>query len=294
MSAPVWRHYDRAGLEREYDNRAKVSAAALQSYRARWSEESALARSRCHLASDVPYGPSELERLDIYGHVSAHAKPVHVYIHGGYWHFGDKKDSGYVALPFENEAITFVLNYGLAPATRIGEQVAQCRAAIAWIRGNARAYGGDPGRIHVTGHSAGGHLAAMLAAGGEGLKGVVLLSGIYDLAPIALLELNDILGLSPEDVPALSPSKLACASVPRVVVAVGDLEGPEYIEQSRLLANAWSGQVPLDFSIRKDTDHFSIRSGWNEEGNDIVALQRSLMGLPARPSSNANRSIQSS
>jgi arylformamidase len=289
MNPPVWRHYDQAALEREYDNRAKVSVSELQDYRARWSAESEKARSTCRLAADVPYGPSELERLDVYGHVSDQPKPIHVYIHGGYWHFGDKHDSAYVALPFEHDAITVVLNYGLAPATPIGEQVEQCRAAIAWIWHHASRYGGDPARIYVTGHSAGGHLAAMLGTTDwsgvderfprDMIKGLVLLSGLYDLAPVALLDVNRTLGLSAGDVSVLSPARLACRDVAKVVVAVGDLEGPEYIEQSRLLANAWAAQVPLELSIQERADHFSIRSGWCEPHNEVVTLQRALMGL---------------
>lgn len=289
MNPAVWRHYDQAALEGEYDNRAKVSVSELHNYRARWSAESEKARSTCRLAADVPYGPSELERLDVYGHVSDQSKPIHVYIHGGYWHFGDKYDSAYVALPFEHEAITVVLNYGLAPATRIGEQVEQCKAAIAWVWNHASRYGGDRDRIYVTGHSAGGHLAAMLGTTDwqdvdeqfprDMIKGLVLLSGLYELTPVSLLGINQTLGLSDDDVSMLSPARLTCTGVPKVVVAVGEREGHEYIEQSRLLARHWAAQVPLELSIQQRADHFSIRSGWCEPHNEVVNLQRALMGL---------------
>jgi arylformamidase len=286
MTTAIYRHHDRASLEREYDNRAKVSAAALQRYRERWSAGSQEARETRQVRLDVAYGPSPLETLDIFGDPSASPRPVHVYIHGGYWHFGDKTDCAYVALALDQDAATtVVLNYGLAPQVPLDGQVSHCRAALRWVWNNIDDLGGDRSRLYLTGHSAGAHLAAMMLATdwrtvdatmpAQIVRGASLLSGIYDLEPVRLVSVNDQLRLSEDDARRLSPIHLPCQGDPALLVAVGELEGDEYIRQSRTLADAWRGAHPgIEFSIVPKGDHFSIRSGWEEGSNWFASVLR--------------------
>jgi arylformamidase len=211
-ASPVFRHFDRPELEREYDNRKKVPADLLEAYRARWRAGSCKARETMPCALDLAYGPSALEKLDVFMPEGGGRNPVQVYIHGGYWHFGDKAECSYVALGFSAAGvITVPINYGLAPEVRIGEQVRQCAAALRWVRDNIAEYGGDPEQIHVTGHSAGAHLAVMLAtrdpdSGASPLppglvRSVCALSGIYDLEPVRFTVVNDAVRLAPGPVP---------------------------------------------------------------------------------------------
>lgn len=91
--------------------------------------------------------------------------PVLVYIHGGAWVIGDKREQG---LPMLHELarrgwVTVTVNYGLGPRTRWPGQVVDCKRALAWVKANIASYGGDPGFVAVSGGSAGGHLCALLA-----------------------------------------------------------------------------------------------------------------------------------
>jgi arylformamidase len=191
-----------------------------------------------------------------------------VFIHGGYWQWLDKKDFSYVARAFVPAGITtVVINYGLVPTVTMAELVRQCRASIAWVVQNAASFGGDAGRVSISGHSAGGHLVAMLmvtdwtAFGlpADAVKAGVGVSGLYDLEPIRLCYLNDVLGLSSSDARIHSPIHLTPAHTGPLLLPVGAYEGPEYLRQSHEMAAAWrrhggSSEV-LEMA---NHDHFSI------------------------------------
>src|SRR5690348_7906555 len=132
MSDAIFRHYDRAALDRQYDNAGKISAETLQAHRARWVEQSARAREAISCVLDVPYGGAAGERLDIFRPGGGGLRPVQVYIHGGYWISNDKKDCSYVAFGFVGAGfVNVVINYDLIPSVAMAEQVRQCRAALA-------------------------------------------------------------------------------------------------------------------------------------------------------------------
>ena len=289
MSSAVFRQYDQATLDREYDNRGKVPLEVLQAYRARWAEGSRKARSTMRCTLDIPYGASPLEKLDVFHPHADGLRPVQIYIHGGYWHFGDKSDCSYVALGFDGLGmVTVTINYGLAPAVQIGEQVRQCAAAVQWVRRHIAAYGGDPEQLYVTGHSAGAHLALMMVAAEAGggsplvppgrLKGICALSGIYDLEPIRAISVNDAVRLEPRDVQRLSPARLACNADAHILVGVGGREGDEYLRQTDVLAAEWSKSAKrLEKKIYPDDDHFSIRTGLNDPSREICQDIRRLL-----------------
>lgn len=296
-NATVYRGYDRPALDQQYNNLLKVPAAQLQAYRVRWAEESAAAKATIAHALDIPYGASNLETLDVFMPPGSGPWPVMVYIHGGYWRGGDKAECAYTARAFcRANILTVVINYGLVPATPIGEQVRHCAKAVRWVFDHIREYGGDPDQIFVTGHSAGGHLAAMLIAkpGGvpilpEGvIKGVCALSGIYDLEPILLSYLNESLHLSPADVAELSPVHHDRHRGVPIVFAVGALEGEEYLRQTQEIAARWSaGTGHVEVLVTGEDDHFSIRSGWDEPRNVIFNHILALMAPLAKASSRA-------
>ena len=193
MSQAVFRHYDKRALDAEYNNRAKVKNA--MEWMARYGGESARVRAELPMRFDVPYGPHHGERLDVFLPDGPGPAPVHVFIHGGYWHRLDKADFSFVVRGLRPAgAVTVVVNYGLIPAIDMDTLVRQCRTAVAWVHAHAAEIGGDPARIFVSGHSAGGHLTAMLLATdwttlgrpADVVKGGVAISGLYDLEPIRL------------------------------------------------------------------------------------------------------------
>ena len=150
---PVW-------LDAQYNNRARIPEHAR--IFKRWAAASASARAklRCHV--DVPYGIRPLEMLDVFP-ASGEAAPVLLFIHGGYRRALDKRDQSFIAPTFVRAGATVVLpNYSLCPSVGIEDIALEMTRAVAWTWRHAADYAIDPNRIVVAGHSAGGHLAAML------------------------------------------------------------------------------------------------------------------------------------
>ena len=163
MTTAIFRDYDRKALDAEYNNRLKVKDAL--DWIARYGAESARTRAELPMRFDVPYGAHHDERLDVFAAARSGPAPIQIFVHGGYWHRLDKADFSFVARAFRPAgALTVVVNYALIPAVDMDALVRQVRASVAWVHKNARDLGGDPDRIFVTGHSAGGHLVGMLLA----------------------------------------------------------------------------------------------------------------------------------
>jgi arylformamidase len=284
MTRAVFREYDREALDREYDNRRKVADSAA--WLDRYARESARARQELPCRLDVAYGRHPGETLDIFPAPGPGPAPVQVFIHGGYWHRLDKSDFSFVARAFRAAgAATVVINYALIPAVDMDELVRQCRAAVAWVWRHAASFGGDPARVHVSGHSAGGHLTAMVMATDwerfGAPPGVVRsgagLSGLYDLEPIRLCYLNDVLGLTVEAAHRASPIHLAPPARGRLLLAVGAREGAEYHSQTRALADAWiAGGVDVTVMDLPGHHHFSIVG---ELADPASGLARAIVGL---------------
>ena len=184
-----------------------------------------------------PSGRRPTRYLDIYTPAQAgRPAPVQVFYHGGYWRSFKAADFAFVAERLtEAGVLVVIVNYALVPAVRIGELVRQCRAALAWVHANIARYGGDPNRIFVSGHSAGGHLVAAMAAmappAGEPdtrplVQGGVALSGLFDLEPIRLCYLQETLQLTPAEVAANSPARHLPTAAKPLILAYGADELP--------------------------------------------------------------------
>lgn len=289
MSAPpVFLHYDRAALDREYNNRAKVADAP--DWLTRYAEWSRRTRTELPATLDIAYGPHPGERLDVFPAGEGAAAPVQLFIHGGYWHRLDKADFSFVARAFHPAgAVTVVINYALVPTVDMDELVRQCRAAVAWTWRHAPAFGGDPARLFVSGHSAGGHLTAMVlstdwpAFAGlppDAVKGGTGISGLYDLEPIRLCYLNEVLGLTPEQARRLSPIHLAPGRAGPLLLAVGGLEGPEYHRQTEAQAAAWRARgLPGQVLDLPGHHHFSIAGELASPGTPLSRAILAQMGL---------------
>ncbi len=284
----VYLDYDQAGLDAQYNNRARFPDFAQQfSAWDGWSAQTRTAITRAAL--DVPFGPSPSERLDVFPADEMNA-PVYVFIHGGYWYSLDKSEHSFVADGMKpHGCMTVVMNYGLAPQYDMDEIVRQNRAALAWIWQHAAEYGGDPSRIYVAGHSAGGHLAAMLlatdwSAFAPGLpenlvKGACSISGLFDLEPLRHVRfLADKLRLTPEQVVRCSPILQQYRTAAPLLLVVGGDESDEFQRQSRAMYAVWSElSYPAALVVADARDHFDILNPLREPESDLVRLQLDQM-----------------
>ena len=276
----IFRDYDQAGLDAEYNNRLKVpeSPDMLRAGAGR----SAKARTEIPGRLNVSFGPDAEETLDIFLATTAAAPiansgtaPIQVFIHGGYWRMLSQKESSLMADNMvANDAAFATLNYSLAPAASLDEIVRQCRAALAWIYNNAEKYGVDRNRIHVGGSSAGGHLVGMMLAGGwhgefgvpdDLIKSACALSGLHDMEPIRLSEVNEWLQLDEASARRNSPiHNLPSRGCP-LIVAYGGNETSEFKRQSNIYADAWkSAGFECENFEMPNHNHFDIPFDINE------------------------------
>ena len=258
--APQW-------LDNMYNNRALVPDHAT--HLGQWAEASEDAREAHSNHLDIPYGESAMEKLDVFP-VAKKGAPVVVFIHGGYWRSLDKSDHSFIAPAFLNQGACVVIpNYTLCPAATVPQIVMQMVKALAWTYRNARKYGGDPSRITVVGHSAGGHLAAMLLACAwpvyaKGLpvdlvKNALSISGLYDLEPIMHTPfLKDSLQLTSEQVRLTSPAWMPRPRQGRLYAVVGADESAEFLRHNMMIQSAWGKKtVPVCEAVA-GRNHFSV------------------------------------
>lgn len=259
-TAPAW-------LDRMYNNRALVPGHAM--HFARWAEASDDARAAHPCQTDIAYGTGPMETLDVFPS-SQPGAPVVVFIHGGYWRSLDKSDHSFIAPAFKNlGGCVFIPNYALCPAVTIPQITLQMVQALAWIHRNAKKYGGDPRRIYVVGHSAGGHLAAMLLdclwpqvgpdLPADLVKGALSISGLYDLEPLMHTPfLKDSLRLTPEQVRLASPALLPAPRQGVLYTVAGADESAEFIRHNKLIQQAWGKKVVPVCETLPGKNHFSV------------------------------------
>jgi arylformamidase len=268
-------------VEKEYNNRALVPDYAA--YFARWQRDSDYERSTLPCVLDLPYGPDPRHRLDLFP--AASAVGTIVFIHGGYWRSLDKSMFAWLAAAWVASGVNFAsINYRLCPAVRIDDIVEDAVAAVNWLDANAPAHGVAMERVVLSGHSAGGHLAAALFAQAPGrlsldagrIAGGAPLSGLFDFAPLRLFSFNADYHLDEAAVRRLSLlDKRPAIDAPLVVVAGGD-ESSEFRRQSRALADAWKPQVRA-LLLPPGVDHFTIVDGFAERGQPIFESIRGLL-----------------
>jgi arylformamidase len=283
---------DPAWFDAQYNNRANVPEHPA--IFARWAAASAAARAASNAQYDIAYGSGAGETLDLYlppaAGAGAGAAPVLVYIHGGYWRALDKADFSFVAPSFNADGVLVVVpNYALAPAVSVEHIALQMTAAVAWTWRNAARYGGDPGRIVVAGHSAGGHLVSMLLSCrwkqvGEDLPAQLLngglsISGVYDLEPIRQAPFLQVdLKLTPASVRRLSPAFFPRPRCPLYTVAGGD-ESEEFIRQNRLIRDVWGPTaVPICETVA-GKNHMTVLEGLADPAGRLHDLALRLLGL---------------
>ncbi|MCA0240942.1 MAG: alpha/beta hydrolase [Proteobacteria bacterium] len=244
---PLYRQFaTQAEIDAQYD--VEQSVPDFTVYARHYIDESRLARHRLRCTLDVPYGPTRDETLDIFSAAMPGA-PVFVFIHGGYWRMLSSKEFSCVALGLHELGITtVVVNYALCPKVTIDEITRQMRAAVAWVLRRIDRHGGDPSRVVLGGHSAGGHLTAMCLQTDwdadyglppDPLAGAVMVSGLFDLRPLRWSNMQPMLQLDDGVIQRNSPLFHVRSCATPALVSWGGNEPDEFRRQSDDFLAAW-------------------------------------------------------
>jgi arylformamidase len=229
-------------FEREYNNRAKVPhfpaiAEALG------RDAAAFRAAHPHSELGVSYGPTERQAMDIFWPASGRDAKLSIFVHGGYWQAMGREWFSHLAAGVLAHGVAVAMpSYDLCPNVTLAALTEQLRAAAAFLH---RRHGQ---RMTACGHSAGGHLAAMLMATDWPARGLpagliaagLPISGLFDLVPLTETTVNGALRLDAAEAQRLSPLMMPSPGLPLHAI-VGGAEGPEYERQSRSLAEAWGG-----------------------------------------------------
>lgn len=241
------------------------------------------ARQNWRQIADMSYGAHPDERLDLFFPAAASMPaPIHLFIHGGYWRANVKEDYAFLADTICGAgAIAAIVEYTLMPRARMARLVDQVRRAAIWIRGNAASFGGNDQALSASGHSAGAHLASYLAAFGpnEGamklapIGSLLLVSGIYDLAPIASSFLQEELHLTAEEIADWSPIRAEPADDTERTIVVGGAETSPFGRDARELgAHLQACGVTAPVMILPQLNHMTILREMGQPASPIANL----------------------
>lgn len=285
----VWRDYDQAGLDRQYNSRGTVPDVSVyvDDYRAR----TRAAKQAGPCIEDIAYGPGADERLDVYPSDRANA-PVLVFLHGGDWRALSKNDSGFAAPACRAAGVTLVVpDFTLVPHTTVPQMGAQLSRAIDWVHRHVASFQGNPDHIVIAGHSSGANLVSQLlcfdwtgplAATGAAIKGAAMLSGLGELEPVRLSFRNQLLHLDA----AMAAQASLMHNTPTVhcplLVGAGANEMAEYRRQAHAITGYWRshGRVATHLEVA-DRQHFDCVLEWADPGSPWFAATLALMGDPA-------------
>jgi len=272
-TAPVYRGYAPMEMARQYSPRFQTDMNVLFKD---WSRQGEAFRAQfLGLGLDLCYGPGRYETFDIFMPEGDERPPVWVFVHGGYWQASDKNQHAQLGKGMLEAGFAVVMaNYALAPENSLANIVAQITRLLTYLVEQADSLGVDASRLHIAGHSAGGHIAGMIAARGSAptLRSALLLSGVFDLEPLTFLPMGKVLALTPDIIASLSPLRQPAPRGVKIGVAVGDTESDEFKRQSREMAAHWNAPEALIVPGH----HFSMLEGLNSGA--LLDLARSLAG----------------
>lgn len=262
----VFLDYDQAALDRAYDQPSW--APNMQEVLRRRADASDAVRARLGAPRSFSYGPTAIERLDLYP-TSRPAAPIMVFLHGGAWRGGEARSQAYAAEMFvQAGAHLAVPDFATVMDVGLDGMVAQVRRAVAWVAQNAASFGGDPARVYVGGHSSGGHLAGNVLVTdwamdfglpADLVKGGLCISGMYDLKPVRLSARSSYVKFDDRIEHELSPLRHLDRLRAAVVVAYGERDSPEFQRQSREFAGALERAGRLrGLLVGRGLNHFEV------------------------------------
>lgn len=285
----VFLDYDQQALDAAYDQAAY--APNREQLIRRRENDSAMARARLGAPERLAYGNHEIEKLDLY-RAAGERRPIFVFIHGGAWRAGRAVDYANPAEMFAAAGAHYVVPDFSWVQDAGGDLMVladQVRRALAWVYRNAARFGGDPSRLYVGGQSSGGHLAAVAITTdwrrefelpADIIKGGLLVSGMYELAPVRLSKRSAYVAFDDACIEALSPIRHLDQLHALIVVAYGTCETPEFQRQNREFAAAVAGAgKPMRLLVGEHYNHFELPETL---GNPYGLLGRAaleLMGL---------------
>jgi acetyl esterase/lipase len=227
-------------------------------------------RGAARVGRDLAYGEGPRRKLDVYAPGERQGTlPVVVFIYGGSWSSGDKDDYEFLGAALASRGFVTVLpDYRLVPEVRFPDFLNHCAAAVRWVEAHVGAYGGDPRRVVLVGHSAGAYNAIMLALAGNylraagvdasAIRGAVGLAGPYDFIPFDVDATRNAFGQAPD--PALTqPVHFARADAPPLLLLWGEDDttvGPRNLESLARVQRAAGGSV--ETKIYENVDHVDI------------------------------------
>ena len=281
MLDPQW-------LDAQYNNRARIPEHP--ELFERWRKASEAARAGSPGARlDLAYGPGAAQRLDVFP-AGQPGAPVLVFIHGGYWRSLDKADHSFIAPSFVADGVNVVVpNYSLCPAASIEDIALEMTRVLVWVHQHAASFGGDPSRIALAGHSAGGHLAAMLLCCRwkdvdpglplQPLLGALSISGLYDLEPLRHTPfIQGDLQLTARSANRLSPAFFARPKRPLYAVAGGN-ESDEFLRQNLLIRDQWGPTAVPVCETLAGANHLDILHNLADPPGRLHDLALRLLGL---------------
>jgi len=266
-------------LDAQYDTSKQLADGNVAPYFARFVEESAKARERVHADLDRRYGEGERETIDFFPATKPNA-PLFVWVHGGYWRRMSKNEFSFVAPPLvEAGAAVAVVNYPLAPGPRLDEIVDAVRRGFAYALEHASDLRADPARVFVGGHSVGAQLAGMTASH-VAVRGVLALSGLYDLDPLRSTHVNDAIAMDAATAARNSPLHQPPLGDPALIAAAGDDEQQAFHLQQRAYLAAWRAWGHSGTAVAAPQhNHFTIVLELANAGSPISHALRELMSL---------------
>jgi len=288
----VWLDLDQQELDDAYDQTVYAPNQPLVAARRKIASQSVLERipPERHV-----YGPSEIEKLDIFKTTRSNA-PVMVFIHGGAWRNGTAKDFAFQAELYLNAGVNLVI-VDFAQVQDTGGDLLpmaqQVRSAIAWVHKNAASFDANPERLYVSGHSSGAHLTGCalvtdwekdFGLPANFIKGALLVSGMYDLKPVRMSKRSQYVNFTDEVEHALSSQRHMEKLRTPIIVAYGTCETPEFQRQNRDFAAAVKAAgKPVELIVGEGFNHFEMQETLGNPYGIAGRAALKLMGLPIQP-----------
>jgi arylformamidase len=284
----VFMDYDQLELDASYDQAYYEPSIAQVSQRL--DSNSDATRARIGAPQRAAYGPTEIEKLEIYRTSRSNA-PVFVFIHGGNWQVGAAKQYGYPAEMFINAGAHYVALDFMAikeAGGDLGMMAAQVRRGIAWVYKNAPTFGGDPERIFIGGHSSGGHLCGVALVTDwqkdfglpeSTVKGGLCMSGMYEMTPVRLSWRRSFVNFTDAMADAMSAQRHIDRLNAPITVTYGTFETPDFQRQSRdFVAAVKAAGKPVQVIEAPNYHHLemveSLGNPYGPNGRAALALMK--------------------